>query len=91
MHDSHAFLHTKIMTQQQEPSYPGVPPMPVLDLTMEQSFKLRRLEDLLPAADKDDIITLFLALQRQNFCLGNTVAKLVKQWPNHQPTTPEET
>ena len=91
MHDSHAFLHTKIMTQQQEPSYPGVPPMPVLDLTMEQSFKLRRLEDLLPAADKDDIITLFLALQRQNYCLGNTVSKLVKQWPTHHPTTPEET
>ena len=63
--------------------------MPVLELTMEQSFKLRRLEDLLPQANKEDIITLFLALQRQNFCLGNTVSNLVKQWPNHPPTTPE--
>ena len=27
-------------------SYPGVPPMPVTEMTMEQSFKLRRLEDL---------------------------------------------
>ena len=57
---------------------------------MEQSFKLRRLEDLLPEADKKDIITLFMALQRQNYALSNTVLNLVKQWPNHLPTTPEE-
>ena len=49
---------------------------------MEQSFKLRRLEDLLPEADKKDIITLFMALQRQNYALTNTVLNLVKQWPN---------
>ena len=48
---------------------------------MEQSFKIRRLEDLLPQADKKDIITLFMALQRQNFTLANTVSNLVKQWP----------
>ena len=64
--------------------------MPVLELTMEQSFKLRRLEDLLPAADKKDIITLFLALQRQNFCLGNTVSNLVKQWPITHPLHPRK-
>ena len=65
--------------------------MPVTDLTMEQSFKLRRLEDLLPEADKADIITLFLALQKQNFCLSNTVSNLVKQWPSRPLlTTPEE-
>ena len=64
--------------------------MPVTDLTMEQSFKLRRLEDLLPEADKEDIITIFLALQKQNFCLSNTVLNLVTQWPNHPPTTPED-
>jgi len=64
--------------------------MPVTEMTMEQSFKLRRLEDLLPEADKKDIITLFMALQRQNYALSNTVLNLVKQWPNHPPTTPEE-
>ena len=65
--------------------------MPVTELTMEQNFKLRRLEDLLPEADKADIITLFLALQKQNFCLSNTVTNLVKQWPNLPLlTTPEE-
>ena len=56
---------------------------------MEQSFKLRRLEDMLTKADKDDIITFFMALQRQNFALANTVSNLVKQWPNHLPTTQE--
>ena len=56
---------------------------------MEQNFKIRRLEDLLPKADKTDIITLFMALQRQNFALANTVSNLVKKWPNHLPTTPE--
>jgi len=63
--------------------------MPVIEPTMEQSFKLRRLEDLLPKADKADIITLFMALQRQNFALANTVSNLIKQWPIHPPTTTE--
>ena len=63
--------------------------MPVTELTMEQSFKLRRLEDLLPEADKKDIITIFLALQKQNFCLANTVSNLVTKWPIHPSTTPE--
>ena len=63
--------------------------MPIIEPTMEQSFKLRRLEDLLPRADKADIITLFMALQRQNFALANTVTNLIKQWPIHLPTTKE--
>ncbi len=63
--------------------------MPIIEPTIEQSFKLRRLEDLLPEADKADIITLFMALQRQNFALANTVSNLVKQWPIHPPTTQE--
>jgi hypothetical protein len=70
------------------PSFLG-PPAPVIEPTVEQSFKLRRLEDLLPKADKEDIITLFMALQRQNFALANTVTNLVKKWPTHLPTTPE--
>jgi hypothetical protein len=56
---------------------------------MEQSFKMRRMRDLLPNADKEDLITLLDALQHQNFCLCNTVSNLVKNWPAH-PTTPEE-
>jgi hypothetical protein len=52
-----------------------------MELTMEQQFKLRRLTDLLPEAKKEDIITIFMALQHQNFVLSNTVSNLVKQWP----------
>ena len=71
-------------------SFPGIPPPPVTELTMEQEFKLRRMDDLLPEADKADIITLLMALQHQNFCLCNTVSNLVKQWPtSHPPTTQE--
>jgi hypothetical protein len=58
---------------------------------MEQQFKLRQIEDLLEVADRKDIITIYLALQRQNYCLANTVTNLVKQWPNNPLlTTPEE-
>ena len=71
-------------------SFPGIPPPPVTELTMEQEFKLRRMDDLLPEADKADIITLLMALQHQNFCLCNTVSNLVQQWPtSHPPTTQE--
>lgn len=58
----------------------GPPPMPVVELTMEQDFKIRRLEDLLPKAERDDIITILLALQRQNFALTNTLNNLLKHW-----------
>ena len=61
--------------------------MPILELTMEQEFKLRRLDDLLPKADKKDIITLFMALQEQCYVLGNNVSQLVKEWPTHLNTT----
>lgn len=60
---------------------------------MEQQFKIRRLEDLLPEADKKDIITLFVALQKQCFVLGNNMTNLLKQWPSpkDQVTTNVET
>ena len=48
---------------------------------------MRRLDDMLPKADKEDLITVFVALQRQNFVLSNTVSNLVKQWPNTLNTT----
>ncbi len=62
-----------------------------MELTMEQQFKLRQIEDLIKEADKKDIITVYLALQKQNFCLANTVTNLVKKWPNRPLLiTPEE-
>lgn len=52
---------------------------------------MRQLEDMLPRADKADIITVFLALQRQSFVLGNNISQLIKSWPSHHPSiTPEE-
>ena len=77
------------MTLQTDELFLGPPP-PVIELTMEQQFKLRRLEDLLPKAEKDDLVTVFLALQKQNFVLSNTVTNLIKKWPTHRPTTPED-
>ena len=63
----------------------------MLELTVEQEFKIRRLTDLLPEASKEDIITVLLALQRQNFCLANTVSNLIKHWTiDPLPTTPED-
>ena len=64
--------------------------MPVTEMTMEQDFQLRRLEYLLPKASKEDIITIFMALQRQNFALTNTVKQLLKEWPTTQNTTNAE-
>lgn len=58
-----------------------------MEMTVEQQFKMRRLQDLLPEARKEDLITVFLALQHQNFVLSNTVSNLIKQWPLPQPTT----
>ncbi len=57
---------------------------------MEQQFKLRQIEDALrhPESAKEDIITIFLALQRQSFVLGNNVSNLIKSWPLPPPTVP---
>jgi hypothetical protein len=57
-----------------------------MEMTVEQQFKMRRLNDLLPESRKEDIITVLLALQHQNFYLTNTVSNLVKQWPIAQST-----
>jgi len=70
------------MTSIPSPSSYGPPP-PIVELTMEQQFKMRQIEDALkhPDSAKEDIITIFLALQKQNFVLGNSLTNLVKNWP----------
>ena len=59
------------------------PPPPITKLTHEQDFRLRQLELMLPKdeVDKKDIITLLLALQKQNFVLSNSMMNLVENWP----------
>lgn len=50
---------------------------------MEQQFKMKQIEDALrkESTRKEDIITVFLALQKQCFCITNTMSNLVKNWP----------
>ena len=77
-----------IMTEQNQ--FSGIPPMPVIELTLEQQFKLRQIEDGLERASREDIITIFMALQHQNFVLGNNIKNLLKEWnPNPPSITPE--
>ena len=57
---------------------------------MEQQFKMKQLEDMLPKASKEDIITVYLALQRQAYVLGNNIKQLLKEWNTAHPTTTED-
>ena len=70
------------MTQKNKKLAFGLP-NPITKLTYEQDLRMRILEDRLNSIyhdQKDDIITLFLALQRQNFVLGNSLTNLLKKW-----------
>ena len=57
----------------------GRPKKPIL-LTMEQDFKMRVIEDNLRKHydKKEDVVTVFLALQRQNFALTNALKDLIE-------------
>jgi hypothetical protein len=78
------------MTSKQTDQYYGLPPMPVTDITIEQEFKLKRMEDLLQKCPPKEMIELFLQLQRTNFILTNNIGQLLKEW-NLPVTTQEET
>ena len=73
------------MTLKNSDQYRGLPP-PITKLTMEQDLKMRLIEDKLNSGNVDtkDLITVFLALQRQNFVLANSMINLVKNWPNEE-------
>ena len=58
-----------------------MPPPPVTELTMEQEFNLKQIEQLLQNADREDIITVFMALQHQTHVMKNTIANLIQEWP----------
>lgn len=60
---------------------------------MEQQFKLKQIENALrdPETKLEDVITIFLALQRQCFVLGNSLSNLVKKWPTPTPQAPATT
>ena len=67
------------------------PPPPITKLTMEQDLKMRTIKDQLNKDDvrKEDIITVFLALQKQNFVLTNSLFNLIDKWPKVPPTINE--
>ena len=70
------------MTQQNRKSGYGLP-APITKLTVEQDLKMRILKDKLNEnydGHKEDIITIFLALQKQNFVLGNSLKNLLEKW-----------
>ena len=70
------------MTQKNRKSSYGLP-APITKLTYEQDLKMRILKDKLNEnydTHKEDIITLFLALQKQNFVLGNSLKNLLEKW-----------
>ena len=60
-------------------------------MTTEQDLRLRLVYDKLikPETKKEDIITVFMALQEQAFVLGNSLTNLVEKWPKVPPTTNE--
>ena len=66
-------------------------PTPITKLTMEQDLQMRLIEDRLKSGEAkyDDVVTVFLALQRQNFVLTNSLLNLVEKWPKVQITTNE--
>ena len=52
---------------------------------------MRQLEIVLAKDEtrKEDLITVFLALQKQNFVLINSLTNLVEKWPKVPPTINE--
>jgi hypothetical protein len=63
-----------------------------MELTLEQDLKMRQIEDALKSDSvrKEDLITVFIALQHQCFVLTNNIKQLVTQWPNRTTTTEDE-
>ena len=62
--------------------YSGIP-APITKLTVEQDLKLRLIKDSIenPETPREDVNTVFLALQKQNFVLANSLTNLLEKWP----------
>ena len=58
-------------------------PQPITKLTVEQDLKLRLIKDSIenPETPREDVNTVFLALQKQNFVLANSLTNLLEKWP----------
>ena len=56
-----------------------LPPI-VFELTYEQQFEMRKLENNIKEADRDTILECVSALIRHNFVLKNTISNLIHHW-----------
>ena len=67
-------------------------PAPITELTMEQEFQMKKLELRLKSGEVkfEDLATVFVALQHQNYLLSNSITNLVEKWPKVPPTINEE-
>ena len=77
------------MTTSDEYLSSGVP-KPITTLTLEQDLQMRVLFDAITQNDptRDDLNTLIMSLQHQNYVLSNSMMNLVKKWPTLQtPST----
>ena len=62
-------------------------PAPITKLTVEQEFALKKLEVRLNSGEVkyEDLATVFIAMQHQNFVLANSISNLVEKWPKVPP------
>ena len=67
-------------------------PAPITELTMEQEFQMKKLELRLKSGEVkyEDLATVFIAMQHQNFVLSNSITNLVHKWPKVPPIINEE-
>ena len=79
------------MTSKKSNQYYGLP-APITELTMEQEFQMKKLELRLKEGEVkfEDLATVFIALQHQNYLLSNSITNLVEKWPKVQPTINED-
>ena len=73
-------------------------PRPITEMTLEQDLEMRKFYDAISQdeVDKDDVLTVVMALKHQNFILSNSMMNLVKKWPtlstsSTAPTTKDQT
>ena len=71
--------------------YSSLPPMPTVEITIEQQFKLRKMKDLMENCPKDQLVEVFLEVQKHNFILTNNISQILSAWlDSPHPTTPED-
>ena len=60
-------------------------------MTVEQEFQMKKLELRIKSGEVkfEDLATVFMAMQHQNFVLSNSITNLVHKWPKVQPTINE--